>query len=433
LLLLLYNKKAITLRYFKTIILFVLLLSSIYYSIIVHKNEIINQSIKNDLIELSKIKYGLFNVDEWKIILIDIISDKVEKFNLDNGDKNKLRLKISTLLHNVIDEYEEVFINENSNSLWGSMKKIAYSTVNAFGDIKEKIPIFTDKILFFLNEKQNRENLKNYIRNLINEYADETFSKTDYSTVSLIVNKYNSSNKFETIKLLNNKLKLQDEKMFNDKLFLLFSFIIVILLLQFSQDFSKFDLSTLLLICLIFLLLGVTLPMIEIDARISKMEFLLLGNNINFENQILFYKSKSIIEVVYLMIAQNKIGIMLVGILVLLFSVLFPVIKLISSFFWIFKIELRSNKFVFFFVHKSGKWSMADVFVIAILMSFIGFDGIVNDQLNELEKISTSFNLITTNESNLMFGFYAFSGFVILGIFISQKLKNRINKLDSPD
>ncbi|MCH3882084.1 paraquat-inducible protein A [Tenacibaculum aquimarinum] len=409
-------------KHLKTPLLFILLLSSIYFSINIYKNERINQSVKNDLIELSKIKYGLFNVDEWKTILTDIISDKVESFNLKDYDRAKMKVKISSLLHSAISEYQKVFKKKHP------IKNIFYRGFTAFKDLREEVPMFTEQILDFLDEKQNRENLKKYINNLIDDYADETFSKTDYSIVNSINKKYNYSNKAIAIKELKHKLYNQNERLLIDKLVLLISFILIILLLQFSNKLTKIDISLSLFICLILLFLGVTLPMIEIDARISKMDFTLLGNNISFKNQVLFYKSKSIIEVVYLMISQSKIGIISVGLLVLIFSVVFPIIKILSSFIWTFNIALRNNKIINFFVHKSGKWSMADVFVIAILMSYIGFDGIINDQLSQLERISTSFNILTTNQSNLMFGFFAFTGFVILGIFISQKLKSIIEK-----
>ena len=59
-----------------------LLLTGIcYLSIVVYRTETERQKIKEDLIELSKIKYGLFSVDEWKKILSDIITKKIEEFN----------------------------------------------------------------------------------------------------------------------------------------------------------------------------------------------------------------------------------------------------------------------------------------------------------------------------------------------------------------
>ncbi len=68
---------------------------------------------------------------------------------------------------------------------------------------------------------------------------------------------------------------------------------------------------------------GLLLPMIEIDARISSIRFTLLGESILFEDQVLYYKSKSILQVVSLMLTQRRLDVLFVGLLVLLFSVLF--------------------------------------------------------------------------------------------------------------
>ena len=38
--------------------------------------------------------------------------------------------------------------------------------------------------------------------------------------------------------------------------------------------------------------------MIEIDARIKEMSFLLIGERISFEDQVIFFQSKSIVDVV---------------------------------------------------------------------------------------------------------------------------------------
>jgi hypothetical protein len=45
------------------------------------------------------------------------------------------------------------------------------------------------------------------------------------------------------------------------------------------------------------LVAGVTTPMIDMEAKISQMSFVLLGHPIHFENQVLYFQSKSILDV----------------------------------------------------------------------------------------------------------------------------------------
>ncbi len=52
--------------------------------------------MKEDLIELLKVKYGLFNVDEWKKILSDLIRKKVEEMNVTGGNREEMRAQVTT-------------------------------------------------------------------------------------------------------------------------------------------------------------------------------------------------------------------------------------------------------------------------------------------------------------------------------------------------
>ena len=66
---------------------------------------------------------------------------------------------------------------------------------------------------------------------------------------------------------------------------------------------------------------------------------------------------------------------------------------------------------------------MADVMVIAIFMAYIGFTGIITEQLKQIEKITPTLDLLTTNNSNLRTGFFLFTAFAILSLLVSHKLQ----------
>jgi hypothetical protein len=55
-------------------------------------------------------------------------------------------------------------------------------------------------------------------------------------------------------------------------------------------------------------------------------------------------------------------------------------------------------------VFKTGKWSMADVMLVAIFMAYIGFSEIAGEQLRQLEGMTTNMEVLTTNKSNLQIG-----------------------------
>jgi hypothetical protein len=195
---------------------------------------------------------------------------------------------------------------------------------------------------------------------------------------------------------------------------------------MFDKRPDRYQVLIFVALCLGLLLFGVSLPMIEIDARISSMKFSLLGEQIAFEDQVLYYKSKSILEVVRLMLQQERVDVIFVGILVLTFSVLFPVSKLIATTMYAVWPGLSENKALKFLAFSTGKWSMADVMVVAIFMSYIGFSGIITEQLRQLEGIARNVDVLTTNRSSLQAGFFLFTSFTLLSLAVSYRLAGTV-------
>lgn len=112
-----------------------------------------------------------------------------------------------------------------------------------------------------------------------------------------------------------------------------------------------------------------------------------------------------------------------VGLMVLAFSVIFPIAKLVASALYSYRIAgLEDNRVVQFFALKSGKWSMADVLVVALFMAYIGFDGVISTQLKDLRSATAGIDVFTTNGTTLQAGFYLFLGFCIAGILLGTAL-----------
>lgn len=398
----------------------ILLLASVLLGFKIYKNEQLLQQHKNDLIELSSVQYGLLNVDTWENLLADIIVVKLEDFENDNVSDEEMKKNVSELLKTLIDDYEKTVQQKNSGGLFASVKKSLYAS--AFDGIRDDIPALTNKVMAFLDVKNNKDGIKEYIVLLLKKYTSDTFERTDYTQVNLIIEKYDGENSDATATILHQKI--EDENTANQiyKVLLFISFLAFIALFFFDKIITRTDYLLGILFSFLLLFLGITLPMIEIDARISKISFSFLNETIAFQNQVLFYKSKSIYEVVTLLMQQKTFSLIVVGTLIFLFSVLFPITKLISSTLYVINKKIKESKLIQFFIFKTGKWSMADVFVIAIMMAFIGFEGIVNDQLSQLKTISESVDILTTNNSSVLFGFYAFTAFVILSIAISHRI-----------
>ena len=181
------------------------------------------------------------------------------------------------------------------------------------------------------------------------------------------------------------------------------------------------------LFCAVLLWAGLRNPMIDIDARISRVSFTLSGEPIEFNDQGLFFQSKSIIDVVRLLIETHKPGMVTVGLMVLAFSVVFPILKLIATILYRFRVGgLQENRLVRFFALESSKWSMTDVLVVAMFMAYIGFDGVISAELGQLQAAASGMTILTTNNTSLRAGFYLFLSFCIGGMLLARGLEHSV-------
>ncbi len=410
---------------FRPLVFFLSLFGILFCGYNIYSLEQERRIVKEDLVELSKIKYGLFSVDEWKQILSRIISKKIEELNFSPDQRVEIKSKVSAFLTKTITEMEARFYEEESKSIGGWLKIGVAGLTGMFDKMKKDVPIFTDQILEFLNDPGNRDKVKGYITDKLSEYTDKTFAQIDYTEHDRILSNYGYGDRQQTISGL--QLSLND-LLRDTQNYIIAIFVFIFLcgsLLLLSKEPAQVEFLILTSICFVLLLSGLVLPMIEIDARIAEMRFTLLGEQISFTDQVLYYKSKSILEVVRLMLMQGKMDVLAVGLLVLLFSVLFPVAKLLSSLAYLYNQRLQSNPLIRFMVFKTGKWSMADVMVVAIFMSYIGFSGILTEQLNQLEGLTNKIDIVTTNKSSLQIGFFLFTSFALLSLLVSQRLQDR--------
>ena len=185
---------------------------------------------------------------------------------------------------------------------------------------------------------------------------------------------------------------------------------------------NRMPLVLLSLAAMVLLVCGVINPMIEVEAQITELKFVLIGHPVEFYNELFYFQSKSVLDVVSILMAKGEMDLVLVGILIMTFSVVFPCLKLLASMIFIYgSAKVRQVKVVEFFALKSSKWSMADVMAIAILMAYIGFDAMISSQMELFIRGATSAgaSVVSSEGSSLQIGFFMFLAFCIAGLLVS--------------
>jgi hypothetical protein len=205
-----------------------------------------------------------------------------------------------------------------------------------------------------------------------------------------------------------------------------------VLLMAGTRVLRWFDVVVLLLFCVVLLAGGVLSPMIEVEAKISPLTLIFLGQPVSFPEQVLYFRSKTVLEVFQTLITMGQPEIWMVGVLVLMFSVVFPTLKILTLVFCLNRPDwLREYRILRFLALESSKWSMADVMALAIFMSYVAFNGVISNAIGSLAAPGAQLS-IPTDSSKILPGFYLFIGFVLASLFMSWKLEQGLKPIQAP-
>ena len=379
---------------------------------------------------VNSVSFGLLSVDEWRDNIVAAAKAQIQSFKLTPQQNADLKKEIETIL-NALIEKAVASIRQPSTNIGKKIEKLAFNSLVSVNKIHEQVPGYAQKIIDEINKPSSYNRLKNIAQTELDSLGSKTYDSSKNAEKFLmdsIFKKYNSVDKASFEKQTDADLALVRKQTYDWAYGMLAGVILILFLWWLVRNTPEVHTPLYIMSILsavILLVVGLTTTMIQIDARIASMDFHLLGQDVQFKDQVLFFQSKSIVDVVHILINTGKIDSMIVGVLILCFSILFPVAKLVSTgIYMLDKKRWAKNNIIHFFAFKSGKWSMADVLVIAILMTYIGFNGIVNSTLSDLNLDNGTITSITTNNTSIQPGYIIFIGFVIYSLCLSTILKN---------
>lgn len=177
-------------------------------------------------------------------------------------------------------------------------------------------------------------------------------------------------------------------------------------------------------VSMVCLWVGISYPMMEIFAYQNGMEFHIYEGTIDLyfwkkdvdispelEGKFYhYYQCKSVMDVIHLLFEANNF---VVAIAILLFSIVFPIIKLLVSFTAMAFPSTHRFKIMQTIIHKLGKWSMADVFVVALFLAYLAMQ-------NMSDQVET--------DARVLPGLYYFMSFSVLSIFSSFFVEKAVHR-----
>jgi len=400
----------------------ILLVVLIYLAVGLIDKGHITKKYKSEYATLHSSEFGMFNSDLWTSKIIQIMDTKIENFSIQNADnREEIKGYINTIIETLIEEAQRAVKERNTHkrgfldSILGSTKQMITDSIIDFKDLRNRVPEFT--VL--------REKVKEFMHNNVEKHTD----MTAYNTV---LKRYNTHTEEACNTVLSQKMQTLSEDMHHTmETMIVIAFIIILIIVLFGA-LNSFTLLLLSGTTIVLLISGIYLPMLDIEAKIAQLNFTILDNTVVFQNQILFFQSKSISDLVTLLLDSDKLKMQFVGVLLVMFSVIFPTLKLISTTMYYYsKSIIGNNPVTRFFALHSTKWSMADVFVVSIFMAYLGLDGVVSSELKRLEGKSDPINIITTNGTHLEVGFFLFLSFVLTSFVLAYMVKKSKKPTDT--
>jgi len=383
------------------------------------------RQLKVDLAELNHIRYNLLDVEQWTTQIEGIMEKKIDEFEITPENRAKLRASVEVILYRLIDEVD-LIIRERTSGQFSGLKRWITDMAVDVDQLRDSVPSFSNEVMAELEKDETKRMVQDLLLRKLDGYVESTRNVKQLKKRDDLYRKYECTTTEQAGMVINEKIDVLRKESASRAIWLI-AFIILLWLVNLirNRTLDHYQAVVLVFSSAILLIAGVTIPMIQLEAKIETIRFFLMGEEMRFSDNVLYYQNKSILDVVAVLVREGGPDVVFVGILIFTFSIIFPTLKLLSSLLIRFGEKLKANRPVRFFALKSGKWSMADVMVVALFMAYIGFNGIINDQLSGLTENPGSAEVITTNGTQLLPGFYLFLAFCISSLVLSEILVRR--------
>jgi hypothetical protein len=395
------------------------------------------RKLRGELAEISHVRYGLLNADQWVARLVPILNAQIDSIDL-TANQAALRPVVEKALYRLLDDVKDKMSAKPAQpaqpaaGLAGMLQGNAMIANMMIGGLRPHVPEYTGVVLAQLGSQDTKDAVKKYIRGVLADGARNTFSDADKSWYNTILQEHGCADVRACQDKLGAMIRDQQTTVLERSAAVLLACAAgFILLLSRRGKLRRSSTIVLLLFCITLLVGGVVTPMIEVEAKITELKMTFLGSPIAFTDQVLYFQSKSVLEVFRALIDANRPDMYAVGILVLMFSIVFPTLKLIASSLALYRPGLLERSLIVkFFALESSKWSMADVMALAIFMAFVAFNGLIPNTMAGLAGGGAQL-AIPTNGSRILPGYYIFIGFCLASLFLGKRLAHGIETSDT--
>jgi hypothetical protein len=381
----------------------------------------------------NNVSFGLLSVDVWRDQVVATTRKQLDEFQLTGLQEAQIRREVDVQLHKLVNQ-AFADLEKPKKSLGDKLKKAAIKTLVEQEEVEKEIPGYSRRLMQVLTNPASYKRITNIADTAITQISRKIYDSSAASTKQImdsIYHQYGATDKASFEKnnaAITHAIKKETYRYAYGMMAGVAIVFGIWIVLHRKRNLQAILYILSVVAILVLLWVGISTTIIEIDATLSKMDIRFLSGSLSFRSQSLFFQSQSILDVVSLLLGSGRTSSVVVGAMILLFSVLFPVIILVATCMAVASpLKLAHNTYVNYLAFHAGKWNMSDVMVLAILMTFIGFNGIVDSTLTTLNYTESSITSVTSNNTVIEPGYIVYAAFVVFSIALRIILK-RIRK-----
>jgi len=278
-----------------------------YNSSELYKNIRATKELKEDHAAINMITYGLFDIEGWKNDAIGIFKKNIENYEIDASAYKVLDQTLQTYLRQLYKQYfesgelidmilERLLENGTLNKMFVSIiQKNIGSQLDQL-ELDKEIPGLSKTLV---NEiRKNEDQIKSYLQTELLGMIMQSATIELQDRRLPYFQKYGFDSYEDTNDHLNDQidaLTIKEQPAIMINLLLLAALFFLLVIGKQWIGFKNMILG-LTLMSIAILVLGVTFPMIDIDARLNAFQVALMGESISFDEQTIYFQSKSILD-----------------------------------------------------------------------------------------------------------------------------------------
>ena len=267
-------------------------------------------ALKRDYSAVNDIRFGLLSVNTWRDNMTRIASNRIADFSLTASQKADLQVESFRGCSTALLPLPTAWSRRAAVHFGGKIKKLVLNTVVPWKQLHRNTPEFSQAIVKELEKPENRYKLKSLVIDKINDLAGKTreFAGNDTTLVPRLLAIYHAATVDDFNRTITSRINRLQRRIYFHTFVIIGSMIVFLTLWLFITRLPElrrplFNLSVAL--ALLMLIASLVSPMIEIDARIKKLDFELLGEHLMFNDQVIFFQSKSILDVVRILLDKK--------------------------------------------------------------------------------------------------------------------------------